>query len=628
MFLQIVKIKNFRRLNDFQITLEDSINVIVGENNTGKSSIINAIRLALGGWGATGNDYVWLSKDDFFHLPQKGKFEKNLQIDLIFSKLTDLDKGLFIEALNYNPTHPEKSTVSLHFSATYDEKNGRITTKRWGGDRDGTKAAVDEGAMGFLRWTYLEPLRDAIAALAPGKNSRIEKLINALTQDSDKEAIEKIFKETNDKLLEEPLIKRTQTEVTSHLQTGAFSQATQIKASEYQFERIVRTLRMVLMKEYPGATQDEKNEDFPLETNGLGYNNLIYIAVVLAELKSSVDANLRLLLVEEPEAHLHPQLQVKLTSYLAGITSQQSALEPPIPGEGDAVANPNGIQPVQVILTSHSSVIAAHTKPSLLRIIHEVSPEKIKVGALDVANIDSKKVAAIQRMLDVTKASLCFAKGIIFVEGICEQLLIPEFSKKIGENLEDKGISVIPVCGVDFETLLNFFGTGENQINIPVAIITDSDPKKVTSSGNDWKDTDGRENAIPARDTNGEIIPCDRIATLKTLISSKTNAQLFTSSVTLEYDLAFANKELASLMAKAWEAFYIRKGSAVLNSATMAVKASDEERALFAWREICLSCAMVNKAEFAHELAFLISVEAHMTPPKYLVDAINFVCKK
>ena len=274
MFLQIVKIKNFRRLNDFQITLEDSINVIVGENNTGKSSIIDAIRLALGGWGATGNDYVWLSKDDFFHLPQKGKFEKNLQIDLIFSKLTDLDKGLFIEALNYNPTHPEKSTVSLHFSATYDEKNGRITTKRWGGDRDGTKAAVDEGAMGFLRWTYLEPLRDAIAALAPGKNSRIEKLINALTQDSDKEAIEKIFKETNDKLLEEPLIKRTQTEVTSHLQTGAFSQATQIKASEYQFERIVRTLRMVLMKEYPGATQDEKNEDFLEEKHGQGKDSL------------------------------------------------------------------------------------------------------------------------------------------------------------------------------------------------------------------------------------------------------------------------------------------------------------------------------------------------------------------
>ena len=50
MFLQIVKIKNFRRLNDFQITLEDSINVIVGENNTGKSSIIDAI--SLGGMGS------------------------------------------------------------------------------------------------------------------------------------------------------------------------------------------------------------------------------------------------------------------------------------------------------------------------------------------------------------------------------------------------------------------------------------------------------------------------------------------------------------------------------------------------------------------------------------------------
>ncbi|EAE7960971.1 ATP-dependent endonuclease, partial [Listeria monocytogenes] len=164
--------------------------------------------------------------------------------------------------------------------------------------------------------------------------------------------------------------------------------------------------------------ESETGIKIPASQNGLGYNNLIYISLLLAKMQKNASGtyfgtnakNYSILAIEEPEAHLHPTMQYKLLKFLS--TSSKNKVR-------------------QVFITSHSPNITAAVDLNSLIVIEHTDGE-IKISypgrTFDDSLEDIESKLFVERFLDVTRSDMFFAKNIVFVEGLAEQLLIPEFS--------------------------------------------------------------------------------------------------------------------------------------------------------------------------------------------------------
>ena len=330
-------------------------------------------------------------------------------------------------------------------------------------------------------------------------------------------SIEDIFLKANNELEAQPLISDVKMSLqgTTKLIAGTDYAPSAIRATEVDFDRILRTLR-VQMENMPIGD---------LSANGLGYNNVLYIAVVLEHLKSLQPDERPLLLVEEPEAHLHPQLTMLLAEYL---TNQ-------VPG---------GTIP-QTIVTTHSPTLAASIPPSRVHVLFTNSESEPRCNSIAKAGMDEAEEMALQRMLDITRATLYFAKGVILVEGISESLLLPVLAKRLGYDLSKHHITVIPICEIVFETFIKLFHPAA--LGIPAAIVTDADPPVM--KGATW------ENDVPEND-NGVYKISDRTTRLLQLLNDHETVRVCHSQVTLEYDLAEAGDANAALMVEVWQACF------------------------------------------------------------------------
>lgn len=315
MYLSKIEVHNFRNFSFLEVELSQGLNVIVGENNVGKTNLLDAIRAALG--SASSSDPFRLWKEDI-HIGADGNATKDpIRVDLTFSGLSDDEQAEFLEVLSYNAEEPESSTASIHFEWSWNEQTKRWYSRRWGGERSNSESPVPEDVLQSVPITLLEALRDALSALVPGRQSRLGRLLEASANEEDKSQIQGIIESANKQLQSNKLIKDAEEKICHALEgaSGQFlGQEVNIRASEPEFDRIVKNLRLVLNLNDIVETGGQQITQ-ELRKNGLGYNNLIYIATVLAELEVSSNAALPLLLVEEPEAHLHPQLQILLSTF-------------------------------------------------------------------------------------------------------------------------------------------------------------------------------------------------------------------------------------------------------------------------------------------------------------------------
>jgi putative ATP-dependent endonuclease of OLD family len=589
MYLAAIDIKHFRSFKELHVDLEQGLNVLVGRNNTGKTNLLKAIRHAIGP-NASRGEALWLDRDDFYKESASDSTDRSISVTLTFHGLSEDQRAYFYEIVDFDLANLSNSKAIIKFEAVWPKDKRQPSIKRTGGPPVAEPPEVPSRILESLPITFLPALRDAEAALAPGYRSRLASLLLDLAKRGNpnfKEEVLAIFTQANVELEQRPLISDTKKSLQSTTGdlAGTDYAASAIKVAPAEFEKILRTLQVQM----DGAPIGD------LDANGLGYNNLLYMAVVLEHLNP-------ILLIEEPEAHLHPQLTMLLADYLANKT----------PGKTTP----------QTIVTTHSPTLVASVPPNRVHLLF-CSPRtnQIQCNSITKAGMDDIEQNQLQRMMDITRSTLYFAKGAILVEGISEALLVPVLAERCGHSLSALHISVIPICGVAFETFKKLLDL--KVLGIPVAIVTDADPKVPTDVP--WKE------ALPEPD-NGSFKLSDRTRKLLELFGGHSTVRVFHSTLTLEYDLAEASDSNATVMAKVWEDCFVGTPRTFNRELVNTDNGSKKENAIIAWRGICRAEHSGSKAEFAHRLAASLATrksdsefEIAFETPAYITQAIDYV---
>ncbi len=310
MYLRKIHIENFRQFKKVDLEFQSGLNLLVGENDSGKSSIIDAIKLVT---GTHSNDWIKLDKDDFYTDGTTRATE--LKIVCTFYDLSPDEAAAFLEWLSISD---EKYYLKLTLTARRKEKSNSLSAVFYDvkAGEDEESGMISGEAKNKLKVTYLKPLRDAEFELAPRKGSRLSQILIAYEifqkQDSTRHPLEETMDKAN-------------LEVTDYFENKEGKQVSDTINLSYLKE--FSLLNNPLSSKFGIAQNDlgrilEKLELQGLsktnESNlGLGSNNLLFIAAEMLLLKKdSGYVGLKLSLIEEIEAHLHPQSQLNLIDFL------------------------------------------------------------------------------------------------------------------------------------------------------------------------------------------------------------------------------------------------------------------------------------------------------------------------
>lgn len=583
MYIAEIRIENFRSFGAgeqaFRLTLQPGLTALVGENDAGKTTVIDALRYVL---GTRDQEQLRVDETDF-HRPAGGDLAERMTIRLLFRGLTAPDRGAFAEFLTYETVADVRQAC---FFLTWTAKRAvtgsrRAPSTEWRTGAKGEGPALDFGARSLLTATYLRPLRDAERAMSAGRGSRLSQILQhtreiretgaafdrALRPSPDPSTLSvlglgdfanHLFRESQgikmagDKLNDEYLkplsfardVLRARIEV-----SGSRDDATRLR-------QLLEKLDLTLS----ASTGDDN-----AHTRGLGSNNLLFMACELLLLATESEG-FPLLMIEEPEAHLHPQRQLLLMAFLQAQAAKQRS-------DG---------QQIQIIVTTHSPSIASDLHLDNLVIVEHGRAFPLRKG---MTQLDASDYRFLERFLDATKSNLFFARGVMVVEGDAENILLPVMARLLDRDFSEYGVSVVNVGGVGLGRYARIFmrsdpGT-DGTISTPVACMTDLDVMPDCAPVIVGKINPGEE--IPARPpskrqwrTKSEFTPATLEERRQQRIdkASGQNVRTFVAGEwTLEYDLAFAG-----LADEVWQAAVLALADDRIQSGKVACEAAIAER--------------------------------------------------
>lgn len=639
MYISKIIIDGFRGFKHSEIEFQEGLNVIIGHNNGGKSSIMDALRLVLE-YGSRKNLSAWdfHQKEELQTLKDTPPFvsisvfikeqeNEGMSDDVaLFTNYAVQTTPLLESCLTYVYSLPQTevesykkdlSDVQDKYSLfkTIDDRYIRKYTHTIYGGPVASQNQVQGEDLKKIDFEFVSALRNVEDEIYGGKAALLKDVLRYfldydLNEDSERE--EKVasrhqgfIRDTHGVL--QNLVDRITTGKNNIIayanKTGAlFSDNVLNLEGDVSESDLLAVLNLLV--------GDGNEEKLPVALNGLGYNNLIYISLLLAKMQSNAKVDymgssnakaFSVLAIEEPEAHLHPQMQYQFLEFLRNNITDKHVK--------------------QVFVTSHSPSLVASVKLEELCCLHRLDDGAVKVySPKKVFATDKPAKKFIQRYLDATRADMLFAGGVIFVEGIAEQVLLPVFARlmEVYDKWLKKHIVVINIGGRYFANFLKIYdSTNPEALALKVACITDRDPvrkEKGKPNARFESCTPSEYNADTTKYEYG-----NHSEGLLEKYKEHPNIRFFSQgmdSCTLEYDIALNNPKNKTLIVPSIRNSEELKG----------LMDTEDDKTIIASRYLESVSKGVNALELSNAIMDLPDTEKEkFKVPTYIKDAIEWV---
>lgn len=455
--IKTVRIANFRGLQNIEVELE-STSILTGMNNTGKTSFLKALQLALG-------SRQFISQEDFFI--QEGEAAEKITIDLFIIPVNKNNQQIdnFSESwraiftIDKIRTDGEQFFIPLRTTIVYDEiktnfKIEHFLLKNWPdfqGEKNWFEVEVEANAktsfyFDEILFFYMDAQRDILEDIKL-KNSYLGKMLSTIEYDSDDiQKMEKEIKALNEKMVNSSSILTNLKTVLQELDSAMDTSSTGIEITP--FTQKIRDLNKGLSIYYA-----DNKDSFSMEYHGMGtrsWSSLLtlksFISLLFDNAAQKSQVFFPILAIEEPEAHLHPNAQKKLYTQLNAIKGQK-------------------------IISTHSPYIAASAELEQLR--HFYKTKQVSCSSINITLLQPEDRRKIKREVINSKGEIFFSKAMVLFEGETEEQALPIFAEKyFGVTSFEMGLDFVGVGG--YGNYLPFLRFAEF-LKIPWFILSDGE---------------------------------------------------------------------------------------------------------------------------------------------------------